>query len=52
MDFSSFDLNFNSVQNVQRYEVCAVFTVNSLSVLKEGTAIVPIIIYDTISYIQ
>ena len=37
MDFSSFDLNFNPVQNVQTYEVCTVFSVNFSSGLKEDT---------------
>jgi hypothetical protein len=52
MDFSSFDLNFNPVQNVQTYEVCTVFSVNFSSGLKEDTPIVLTIIYDTLLYIQ
>ena len=43
---------FGTVQNVQTYEVCTVFSVNFSSGLKEDTPIVLTIIYDTLLYIQ
>lgn len=51
MDFSFSDINFNSVENVPGYEARAAFTVNSSSVFKEDTDIVPTIVDDTLSYI-
>ena len=47
MDF----LNFNSVENVPGYEARAAFTVNSASVFKEETNIVPVIVNENLSYI-
>lgn len=44
MDFSLSDLNFNSVETLQGFEVRAAFTVNSAPVFKEDVDIVPTIV--------
>ena len=61
MDFSFSDLNlqhagrppinFNSVETLPGFEVCAALTVNSASVFKEDVDIVPTIVDDSLSYI-
>jgi len=44
MDFSLSDLNFNSVETLQGFEVRAAFSVNSAPVFKEDVDIVPTIV--------
>lgn len=53
MDFSFYpdDLNFSSVEQLPGLEARAAFTVNSQSVFREDTDIVPTIIADKLSYI-
>ena len=51
MDFSFFDLNFNSVENLPGFEARAAFTVNSASVFREDVDIVPTVVDDSLSYI-
>ena len=52
MDFSfSNDLNFSSVEQLPGLEARAAFTVNSQSVFREDTDIVPTLIDDKLSYI-
>lgn len=53
MDFSFFpdDLNFSSVEQLPGLEARAAFTVNSQSVFREDTDIVPTLIDDKLSYI-
>jgi len=52
MDFSfSNDLNFSSVEQLPGLEARAAFTVNSQSVFREDTDIVPTLINGKLSYI-
>lgn len=53
MDFSFYpdDLNFSSVEQLPGLEARAAFTVNSQSVFREDTDIVPTLINDKLSYI-
>lgn len=53
MDFSFYpdDLNFSSVEQLPGLEARAAFTVNSQSVFREDTDIVPTLIDDKLSYI-
>ena len=50
MDFS-FNLNYNSVENVPGFEARAAFTLNSATFFKEDVIIVSTIVDDTLSYI-
>lgn len=51
MDFSIYDLNFNSVETLPGFGARAAFTVNSVTVFREDVDIVPTIVDDTLSYV-